>query len=85
MLQRLALAATFDQFAQRIRFRRRQNAVEIQIQFHARHFEQVRKQKFDLQARRLDIFFAEKIRAFLNRFEDGHAQSLTRMTRISSA
>jgi hypothetical protein len=29
-----------------------------------------------LQARRLDIFFAEKFRAFLDRFEDGHAARL---------
>jgi hypothetical protein len=29
-----------------------------------------------LQAGRLDIFFAEEIGAFLDRFEDGHARSL---------
>ncbi len=58
------------------RFHRRQSALEIQVQFHARHFQQMREQQFGLQARRFDIFFAEKFRAFLDRFEDGHTRSL---------
>ena len=78
------LAATFDKFAQGIGFGWRQCALEIQIQFHARHLEQVREEKFNLQARRLDVFLAEKIRAFLDRFEDGHARSLTTTNRIAS-
>jgi prepilin-type N-terminal cleavage/methylation domain-containing protein/prepilin-type processing-associated H-X9-DG protein len=36
----------------------------------------MREEKFDLQTRRLDIFFAEKFRAFFYRFADGHAGSL---------
>jgi len=44
----------------------------------------VREQKFNLQARRLDVFFAEKFRAFLDRFEDGHATNLVLILRIQS-
>ena len=78
MLERFAQAAAFDQFAQAIGFRGRQGAVEVEIQLHARHFEQMREQQFRLQARRLDIFFGEEFRAFLNRFEDRHAHRLNR-------
>jgi hypothetical protein len=53
-----------------------EHAVEIQIQFHARQLEQMREEQFGLQARGLDIFFGEKFRAFLNRFEDGHQRSI---------
>ena len=76
VLERFVLAAAFDEFAQRVRFRRCERALEIQIQFHARHFEEMREQQFGLQARRFDAFFGQKFRAFLNRFEDGHAASL---------
>ena len=76
VLERFALAAAFDEFAQRVRFRRREHALEVQIQFHARQLEQMREQEFGLQSRRLDIFFAEKIRALLNRLKDGHAEIL---------
>ena len=51
MLERFAPAPTLDEFAQPVRFHRRQSALEIQIQFHARHFEQMREQQFGLQAR----------------------------------
>jgi hypothetical protein len=51
VLQRLALAATPDEFPERVRFRRRERAREVQVQLHARHFEQVREQEFGLQAR----------------------------------
>ena len=60
------------------------HALEVQIQFHARHFEQMREQKFGLQPRRLDAFFAKEIRAFLNRFEDGHAINLNSIARKQS-
>src|SRR5580700_2283351 len=76
MLERLAQAAAFDQFAQGIGLHRREHAVEIQVQFHARQLEEMREQQFSLQTWRLDIFFAEELRAFLNRFEDGHTQRL---------
>ena len=68
----------------RIRFRRRQHAVEIQIQFHARHLEQMREEQLRLQARRLDVFFGEKFGAFLNRFEDGHDHSLCGNERLNN-
>ena len=76
VLQRFALAAAFDEFAQRVRFRRGEHALEIQIQLHARQLEQMREQEFGLQARRFNAFFGEKFRALLNRFENGHADSL---------
>ena len=78
MLERFALAAAFDEFAQRVRFRRREHTLEIEIQFHSRQLEQVREKKFYLQARRFDTFFAEKIRALLNRFKNGHVKNLNR-------
>jgi len=73
MLQRFARAAAFDQLAQGVGFRRRHRAFKIQIQLQARHFQQMRQQHFSLQPGRFDAFFAEKFRAFLNRFQDGHA------------
>jgi hypothetical protein len=76
VLKRLALAAAFDKFAQRVGFRRREHALEIKIQLHARQLEQMREEQFGLQSRRLDVFLAEKFRAFLNRFKDGHAEIL---------
>ena len=76
MLQRFALSAAFDEFAQRVRFRRGEHALEIQIQVHAGQLEQMREQEFRLQARRINALFGEKFRALLNRFEDGHAASL---------
>ena len=77
MLERFALAARLtNHLAQRIRFRRREHALEIQIQFHSRHFEQMREQQFGLQARRFNAFFGQKIRALLNRFENRHMASL---------
>ena len=76
VLKGFVLAAAFDEFAQRIRFHRGERSFEIQIELHARHLQQVRQQQFGLQARRFDAFFGQEFRAFLNRFEDGHAASL---------
>ena len=36
----------------------------------------MREQEFGLQARRINALFGEKFRALLNRFENGHADSL---------
>ena len=66
-------SAAFDEFAQRVRFRRGEHALEIQIQFHARQLEQMREQEFGLQARRLDALLGEKFRALLNGFKNRHA------------
>src|ERR1035437_5838274 len=44
----------------------------------------MREEQFRLQARRFDIFFAEKSGAFLNRFEDGHATNLVLIRRMQS-
>ena len=74
MLEGFARAAAFDEFAQGIGLRGREGAVEIEVQFHARHFEEMGEEEFRLQARGLDIFFAEEIGAFLDRFEDGHGR-----------
>ena len=76
MLERFALSAAPDEFAQAVHFRRCKHALEVQIQFHARQFEQMREQQFGLQARRLNAFFGEKFRALLNRFKNRHARSL---------
>ena len=76
MLERFAPATALDEFAKAVHFRRCKYALEIQIQFHSRQFEQMRQQQLDLQTRRFDAFFDQEIRALLNRFEDGHAASL---------
>ena len=57
MLERFAPATAFDEFTQRVRFRRGERAFEIQIQLHARQPEQMREQEFGLQARRFDALF----------------------------
>ena len=51
MLKRLALTAPLDQFAERVGFRRSEWALEVQIELHARHFEEVGKQRFRVEAR----------------------------------
>ncbi len=38
----------------------------------------MREEKFNLQARRFDTFFAKKICTLLNRFKYGHAKNLNR-------
>ena len=73
VLERFAQAAAPDEFPQGIGFRRGQHAVEIEVQFHARQLEQMRQEQFRVQARRTHLFFAEKFRAFLDGFENGHA------------
>jgi hypothetical protein len=72
VLQRFAGGAALDEFAQAVGFRRRQHAPEIEIQLHARELELMREEQLGVEARRLDALFAEEIRAFLNRFENGH-------------
>ena len=76
MLQRLALAATLDQFAECGQFRVGQRALEIQVEFHARKLEDVRQQQLCLQARRVHPALREKRRAFLNDLKHRHARSV---------
>ena len=68
MLERFALAAAFHQFAVVICFIRRQGALEIQVQLHARHTEAMGQEQFGLQARGFHAAFGEKIGALLDRF-----------------
>ena len=74
MLERFTPAAPLDKFAERVGFRYGQDAVKIQIQLHARHLEQVREERFRIEARRLDSLLGEETRAFLNRLEDSHGE-----------
>lgn len=84
MLERFALAAAFNQFAIGICFFFRQRALEIQVQFHAWHFKAMREEEFGLQARRFDAAFGEEVGAALDRFQDGHAETLNRKHRWDS-
>ena len=45
----------------------------------------MREQEFGLQARRLHALFGQKFRAFLNRFQNGHGDSLNRTAKIEQA
>src|SRR5204863_3664474 len=61
-----------NHFAERLQLRFLQNTLEIQINLHARHLQQMRDDQFDLQSRRLNAFFREKLGAALNDFENCH-------------
>ena len=74
MLQRLALAPAPDEFAKSIDFRRRERALEIQVQAQARLLEQVRQQHFRLQTGRVHALFGQEPGAALNGFQDRHAE-----------
>ena len=74
MLERFALAAAHDEFAQGIGFSAGESArSKFRYNFMRGILQQMREEQFRLQARRFDAFFGEKFGAFLNRFEDGHA------------
>ena len=77
MLQRLALAAAFNQFTHGAEFRRQQCALEVQIQLHARQLEQVGQQQFRLQPGRINPLFGQELRAALNGFKNRHTENGT--------
>ena len=85
MLKWFALSPPANHLAQCVHFRRRERALEIQIQFHSRHFEQMREKQFGLQARRFDAFFGQKIRALLNGFENRHKANLNQNDMLEQA
>ena len=76
VLERFSIATAFEEFPQFFQLGFGENALETQIQFHARHLKEMGEQKLDLQSWRFDSFFREKIRATLNDFEDGHGARL---------
>ncbi len=76
MLQRLAPSAPLHQPAQFIHLRRRQRALEIQIQPHPRQLEDVRQQQLRLQPGRIHTLPGEEFRAALNGFQNGHGISV---------
>ena len=76
MLQRFALAAADDEFAEGGEFGVGKGALEVQVELHAGHFQQVGEEEFHLQARRVHAFFGEEIGALGDDFEDGHADNL---------
>jgi len=72
-LKRLTFSATLDEAPQRIQLRLAQGAVEVQIELHPRHLENVRQQQLNLKPRRLHAFSGEEIRAALDHIKNGHA------------
>ena len=76
MLEGFALSAAFNHFPEGVRFCRCERTLEIQIQLHSWHFEQMREKQFGLQARGIHAAFGEEVRTFLNRFQDGHGEIL---------
>ena len=72
MLQRLALAAAPDEFAQAVNLRRREHALELEIQPHARLLEQMCQQQFRLQPGRIYPLLGQELRAALNGFKNRH-------------
>src|SRR5215470_13338660 len=77
VLQWLALTAPFDQLAETLEFRLRKFALEIQIELHARHLEQMRQQQFRLQPRRIHALVLQKFGAALDDFQNGHWQTVS--------
>src|SRR5438552_3398375 len=80
MLERLALAAAFDQRTELFGFGGRERALEVQVEFHARQLEQIGEERFGLEPRRFDPFFRQKSRAFLNALKHRHAQQCKKKT-----
>lgn len=76
MLERFSIAPALDEFPQFFEFSFGENALEVQIQFHAWHLQEMREQQLNLQSRRFDSFLREKFRAALDDFEDGHGARL---------
>ena len=72
MLERFAIAAAADQFANGIEMGACELLLEVQIQLQTRHAERVGQQQFDLQAGVVHTFPAQKIGAALNDFQDRH-------------
>ncbi len=72
VLERLALAAALDEFAERVQFGLGQLAFEVQVELHARELQDMRKQLLCLQAGRVHTLFGEEIGTFRDDFEDGH-------------
>ena len=85
VLQRFALSPPFDEFSKRVRLRLGQCALEIQVQLHAGHVQQMSEEQFDLQARRVHTLFGEKICAALDDFQDCHADNLRRESGVQSS
>ena len=76
MLERLALAAPPHQLAHRVEFRLGKGALEVQVELHARQFEEVREQQFRLQTWRVHVLPGQEFRAFLNDFKHCHARAV---------
>jgi hypothetical protein len=72
MLERLALAAAPDQFAQGRQFRFRQEAFELEVKFDALALDRMREQMLGIQARALDVALLEISGRRLQDFENGH-------------
>ena len=76
MLERLALAAAFHEFAECVKFGGRKFPLEVQVKFHARKFEHFAKEQFRLQPCGLDAFLCEKFGTFLDHFQHRHVASV---------
>jgi len=72
-----ARSAAPDEFAQTLHLGGREHAAEVEIKAHARQFQQVGKQQFDIQARRVHTLFGEELRAALDHFKDGHRHTIS--------
>ena len=75
MLERLALATTPDQFAERRQFRFRQGPFELEIKFDPFALERVREQMLRIQPRALDVTLLEVSGGRLKNFQNGHVVS----------
>jgi len=85
MLERFALAAAADEFAQIVHFLWGQGALEFEVELHARELEHVRQQEFGMQAGRIDALFREKFGAALNGFENGHGRKIRAKIEVQRA
>lgn len=76
VLEGFAEAAALDEFTKLAGFAGGENALEVEVQFHAGELQEMGEEQLGLQARGLDAFFGEEIGAFLDGFEDGHGSRL---------
>ena len=85
MLEGFAVAAAADEFAQVIDFLRREGALELEVELHARELEHMRQQKLGLEAGGINALFRQKFGAALNGFKNGHGRKIRAKIEVQRA
>ena len=85
MLEGFAVAAAADEFAQVIDFFGGEDALELEVELHARELEDVRQQQLGLEAGRVNALFRQEFGAALNGFKNGHGRKIRAKIEVQRA